>query len=165
MSQIKQFQKEFEKEAITTRTMLSVVSNDKYDWQPHPKSMTIKQLTNHIAELPLWIGLALITSGLDFADNPYTPTSINDTKSLGAYFQKNLIKGREALAAGNEETLSELWTLQNGEEVCSKEPKSDIIRMTLNQITHHLAQLGVFLRLLNVPIAASYGPSADNMSF
>ena len=165
MSQIKQFQKELEREAGITRKMLSVVPNGKYDWQPHPKSMTIRQLANHIAELPMWIGMALNTSGLDFADNPYTPTTINDTKSLVAYFEKNLIEGREALAAGKEETLSELWTLRNGEEVYSKEPKTDIIRMTFNQITHHRAQLGVFLRLLNVPIPASYGPSADDLSF
>ena len=165
MSQIKQFQKELEREAGITRKMLLVVPNDKYDWQPHPKSMTIRQLANHIAELPVWIGMALNTSGLDFADNPYTSTTINDTKSLVAYFEKNLIEGREALAAGKEETLSELWTLRNGEEVYIKEPKTDIIRMTFNQVTHHRAQLGVFLRLLNVPIPASYGPSADDLSF
>lgn len=165
MSQMKQFQKEFEKEVVTTRKMLSIVPNDRFDWKPHPKSMSIRQLTTHIAELPLWLGITLNTSELDFAANQYKPKEINDTKSLVDYFEENVKDGRENLARGKEETLGELWTLRNGEEVYSKDPKLDVMRMTLNQITHHRAQLGVFLRLLDIPIPGSYGPSADDMSF
>ncbi len=165
MSQINQFQKELERESIITRKMLSIVPNDKYDWQPHPKSMTIRQLSSHIAELPSWIDMVLNTTELDFAANPYTPIDIKDTKALVELFEKNLVIGREALAKGNEASLDELWTLRNGEEIYSKEPKADVIRMSLNQVTHHRAQLGVFLRLLDIPIPGSYGPSADDMSF
>ncbi len=165
MSQIKQFQKEFEREAITTRKMLSIVPNDKYDWKPHPKSMSIRQLATHVAELPLWVGMVFNTSELDFAENAYNPKEINDTKSLVDYFETNIVDGRKALADGKEDSLDLLWTLRNGEEIYSKEPKADVIRMTFNQITHHRAQLGVFLRLLDVPIPGSYGPSADDMSF
>jgi len=165
MSQIKQFQQELERESAITRKMLSIVPNDKYSWQPHPKSMTIRALSAHIAELPSWIDLALTTSELDFASNPYTPADINDTKSLVEHFEKNLETGRKGLEAGKDESLSELWTLRNGEEIYSRETKADVIRMTLNQITHHRAQLGVFLRLLDVPIPGSYGPSADEMNF
>ncbi|MEO8174078.1 MAG: DinB family protein, partial [Sediminibacterium sp.] len=102
MSQIKQFQKEFEREAVTTRKMLSIVPNDKYDWRPHPKSMSIRQLTAHIAELPLWIGMVLNTSELDFGANPYTPTEINDTKSLVDFFEANIVDGRTKMANGKE---------------------------------------------------------------
>jgi uncharacterized damage-inducible protein DinB len=165
MSQIKQFQKELERESVITRKMLSIVPNDQYDWQPHPKSMTIRQLSTHIAELPSWVDMVLTTSELDFAANPYTPAQVNSTKELVDFFEKNLVTGREALAKGKEESLDELWTLRNGEEVYSKEPKADVIRMSLNQITHHRAQLGVFLRLLDIPIPGSYGPSADEMNF
>ena len=165
MSQIKQFQKEFEREAVTTRKMLSIVPNDKYDWRPHPKSMSVRQLATHVAELPLWIGMVLNTNELDFARNAYKQKEINDTKSLVDYFEENIVEGRKELAGGKEETLDEIWTLRNGEEVYSKDPKIDVIRMTLNQVTHHRAQLGVFLRLLDVPIPGSYGPSADDMSF
>jgi uncharacterized damage-inducible protein DinB len=165
MSQIKQFQKELERESVITRKMLSIVPNDKYDWQPHPKSMTIKQLSTHIAELPSWVDMVLTTNELDFAANPYTPAEVNSTKELVDYFEKNLVTGREALEKGKEELLDELWTLRNGEEVYSKESKADVIRMSLNQITHHRAQLGVFLRLLDIPIPGSYGPSADEMNF
>ncbi len=165
MSQIKQFQKELEKEAVITRKMLSIVPNDKYEWQPHPKSMTLRSLATHIAELPSWVPMVLNTSELDFAANPYAPVSIPDTKSLVAYFEKTLAEGRAALENAREEILPELWTLRNGDEVYSREPKADVLRMTYNQITHHRAQLGVYLRLLNIPIPGSYGPSADDMSF
>jgi uncharacterized damage-inducible protein DinB len=165
MSQIKQFEKEFEREVITTRKMLSIIPNDKYDWKPHPKSMSVRQLATHIAELPLWIGMALNTSELDFGVDEYKQKEFNDTKSLVDYFETNIVEGRNALAEGKEDTLDQLWTLRNGEEIYSKEPKADVIRMTFNQVTHHRAQLGVFLRLLEVPIPGSYGPSADDMSF
>jgi uncharacterized damage-inducible protein DinB len=165
MSQINKFQKELERESAITRKMLSIVPNDKYDWQPHPKSMTIRSLATHIAELPSWIDMVLNTTELDFATSPYSPVPINDTKSLVDYFEKVLETGRKALAAGREESLQDTWTLRNGEQIYSAEPKEDVIRMTLNQITHHRAQLGVFLRLLHVPIPGSYGPSADDQSF
>ncbi|MES2004651.1 MAG: DinB family protein [Bacteroidota bacterium] len=165
MTQIEIYQQEFEREAVITRKMLSIVPNDKYDWRPHPKSMSIRQLTSHIAELPLWFGMILTTSELDFGKNPYQPKEINDTNTLVAYLETNIEQGRNDLAAGKEATLDELWALRNGEEIYSKDPKRDVMRMTFNQITHHRAQLGVFLRLLDVPIPGSYGPSADDMSF
>lgn len=165
MSQIQQFRKELENEAVITRKMLSIVPNDKYDWRPHPKSMPISQLTTHIAELPTWIGMVLNTAELDFAVNAYNPKKISDTNTLVDYFETCLKDGREALAAGKEETLAESWTLRNGEQIYSTDSKLDVIRMVFNQITHHRAQLGVYLRLLDIPIPGSYGPSADEMSF
>lgn len=165
MTQLQQFLKEFEKEAVTTRKMLSIIPNDRYDWKPHPKSMSIRQLGAHIAELPTWIGIALNTSELDFAANPYEPKTINDTKTLVDYFEANIIEGRKELTNGNEDSLEELWTLRNGNDIYSQEPKKDVIRMTMNQITHHRAQMGVYLRLLDIPIPGSYGPSADDTRF
>ena len=165
MSQMQQFQKEFEEELVTTRKMLSIVPNDRYDWKPHPKSMSIRQLATHIAELPSWIGLTFNTNELDFAVSEYKPKEINDTKSLVEYFEENAKDGRAQLAIGKEETLGEPWTMRNGEEIFFTKPKADVIRITFSQIIHHRAQLGVFLRLLDVPIPGSYGPSADDMSF
>ena len=40
---------------------------------------------------------------------------------------------------------------------------SFVVRMCFGQIIHHRAQMGVFLRLLNVPIPGAYGPSADEL--
>lgn len=161
MTHIQQFERELQNESAITRKMLSIVPNDKYDWRPHPKSMSIRQLATHIAELPTWIGMVLHTSELDFAANPYKPVQIDDTKTLLEYFEKNTAEAGQELATAKEETLSETWTLRNGEQIFAVDSKLDVIRMCFNQVTHHRAQLGVFLRLLGVAIPGSYGPSAD----
>ena len=165
MSMIQMFLKELDAEAKTTRKMLSRIPDDKYDWQPHPKSMTIRRLATHVAELPSWITMTLTTSELDFANNPYKPEVINNTAELMKYFEKNLADGRSHLDAASEEQLAESWTLRHGQDIYSTSPKSEVLRMAYSQIIHHRAQLGVFLRLLDIPIPGSYGPSADDMSF
>nr|WP_121270630.1 DinB family protein [Pedobacter schmidteae] len=161
MSRINMYLAELEQEALTTRKMLSRIPTDKFDWQLHPKSMTIKALSTHIAELPTWITMAITTDELDFATNPYTPQPINSTEELLAYFERSLEDGRTELKAENEALLDKTWTLRNGQQVYTEESKAAIIRMSLSQIIHHRAQLGVCLRLLNIPIPGSYGPSAD----
>ncbi|TKC60981.1 DinB family protein [Pedobacter hiemivivus] len=163
MSRIKMFLKEMEEAAVTTRKMLERIPNDKFDWQPHPKSMTVKRLATHIAELPSWVPMALTTDELDFAANPYQQEDVNTTDELLAYFERSLQDGRSHLTEKYEEVLDQDWTLRNGKQVYSVEPKADVIRMSLNQIVHHRAQLGVYLRLMDIPIPGSYGPSADEM--
>jgi len=159
------FLEQLEQEAITTRKMLSRVPVDKFDWKPHEKSMELKRLATHVAELPTWIPMTLDTDELDFSKSDYKPAQIKNTDELMNYFEECLTKGREALKNGNEKNLDKPWTLRNGEQIYSTSPKRDVIRMSLSQIIHHRAQLGVFLRLLNIPIPGSYGPSADEMSF
>ncbi len=157
--------KEMDKEAITTRKMLERVPDDKYDWKPHEKSMTIRRLATHIAELPSWVSMTLTTNELDFANNPYQPVPINNNEELLAYFERSYAEGRAELEKATDKDLEPDWTLRNGEQIYSVESKGDVIRMSYNQTVHHRAQLGVFLRLLNVPIPGSYGPSADEMNF
>jgi uncharacterized damage-inducible protein DinB len=165
MTTIQLFAKELEQEALTTRKMLSCIPDEKYSWQPHPKSMTIQRLANHIAELPGWIGMVLNTDELDFSNNPYIPEAYNNTSDLLAYFERTLEDGRKQLADADETQLFKPWTLRNGDQIYDVSPKIDVLRMAFSQIIHHRAQLGVFLRLLNVPIPGSYGPSADEQSF
>jgi len=162
---IQMFLKEMDREAQTTRKMLERVPNDKYDWKPHEKSMSVRQLATHIAELPIWVSMVLTSNELDFASNPYQQETINNTNELLAYFEHSLADGRAHLAKATDKDLQTNWTLRNGEEIYSVESKGDVIRMSYCQIVHHRAQLGVFLRLLNVPIPGSYGPSADEMNF
>ena len=117
MSLIQMFLKELDMESKTTRKMLSRVPDDKFDWQPHPKSMTIRRLATHIAELPSWITMTLTTSELDFATSPYKPEIINNTAELMNYFEKNLADGRAHLEQATEEQLSDSWTLRNGDQI------------------------------------------------
>ncbi|HEY1006703.1 MAG TPA: DinB family protein [Sphingobacteriaceae bacterium] len=153
--------KEMDQEAQTTRKMLGRVPDDKYDWKPHEKSMTIRQLATHIAELPSWVSMALTTEELDFASNPYQPVMINSTAELLDHFERCLADGKAQLEKATEEQLLEKWTLREGDRIYSVSSKGEVIRMAFSQIVHHRAQLGVFLRLLNIPIPGSYGPSAD----
>nr|WP_181307595.1 DinB family protein [Rufibacter sp. XAAS-G3-1] len=163
MSVLELLSKELEAEAQTTRQMLSRIPDDQYDWRPHERSMDIRTLATHIAELPSWIGMTLNTSELDFASNPYAPEVINSTQELLACFEKHLADAREQLAKAEEEQLHDNWTLRNGDQIYMTSSKYEVLRMSMSQIIHHRAQLGVFLRLLNVPIPGSYGPSADEM--
>ncbi len=153
--------KEMEQEAQTTRKMLQRVPDDKLSWKPHEKSMNMERLVAHIAELPGWVSMALNTSELDFASNPYEPKPISNNQDLMQYFENTLAEGRARLEKATEEELMLPWTLRNGEQILTERSKAEVIRMTYSQIVHHRAQLGVNLRLLNVAIPGSYGPSAD----
>lgn len=163
MLQITAFQQELEREALTTRKMLSIIPTEKFGWKPHEKSMTIKVLATHIADIFTWFGMVINTSELDFAKNPYQAEEVNSTPELVALFEKNLEQGRTALANAKEEQMADNWIMRNGEEIWVNDNKHDVLRMCFGQIIHHRAQLGVFLRLLNIPIPGSYGPSADEM--
>jgi uncharacterized damage-inducible protein DinB len=165
MSIITKLIKELQEEAQTTRKMLSLVPEDKYEWHPHEKSMSLHRLASHIAELPGWVAMALTTEELDFQNNPYTYPTIANNADLLAFFEDTLKKGVDALHNTNEAILEEKWILRNGEHILSESTKYEVIRMALAQQIHHRAQLGVFLRLLNVPIPGSYGPSADENNF
>jgi uncharacterized damage-inducible protein DinB len=165
MTLIPMLLKEMEQEAQTTRKMLQRVPNDKYNWKPHPKSMTLQRLATHVAELPAWVTMTLATDELDFAKNEYAPEIINNTEELLAYFEKNLESGKESLENATDEDLLPNWTLRNGDQVYSVNTKGEVIRMAYCQTVHHRAQLGVYLRLLDIPIPGSYGPSADEMNF
>lgn len=157
--------KEMEQEAQTTRKMLERVPEDKFDWKPHPKSGTLKWLSTHIAELPGWVEMTLTTDELDFEANPYKQEPINSTNDLLQYFDRSLAKGKAQLAKATEDDMEKPWTLRSGSQIFSTNSKAEVIRMAYCQTVHHRAQLGVYLRLLDVPIPGSYGPSADEMKF
>lgn len=161
MIMVKTFLKELEQEAQTTRKMLSRIPEDKLGWKPHEKSMDIKALATHIAELPTWVGMALNTNELDFATMDYKPAEINKPSDLLDLLEASLADARANLEKAKDEDLLPDWTLRTGDQIHSVLSKGEVIRMAFSQIIHHRAQLGVYLRLLNIPIPGSYGPSAD----
>lgn len=165
MTQIALIKKELENEAVTTRKMLALVPAEKFDWKPHPKSMAMMNLATHIAELSAWVSMVLSTDELDFAANEYKPTLVKDNEELMEMFEKNLAEGLAPLDDTREESLARTWTLRAGEQILSAGTKADMIRIALSQVIHHRAQLGVYLRLLDIPIPGSYGPSADDNNF
>jgi uncharacterized damage-inducible protein DinB len=155
------FEKQLKEEADNTRKMLNIIPEDKYDWQPHPKSMTVRQLATHIAELPGWIPMGISTDVLDFSAGDYKPTPINNNNELRTVFEENQKQALVSLSETTDEFLQNIWTMKAGDKVYLSITKEDVIRMAISQTIHHRAQLGVFLRLLNIPIPGMYGPSAD----
>jgi uncharacterized damage-inducible protein DinB len=157
--------KEMDQEAATTRKMLACIPDDKYDWQPHEKSMTIRRLATHIADIPSWVEMAVCDDELDFATTTHKEPEINDTKALLEFLEQTLAKGRAALANIKDEQYDQQWTMRNGDQIYVVLTRGELIRTSFSQIVHHRAQMGVFLRLLNIPIPGSYGPSADEQGF
>jgi uncharacterized damage-inducible protein DinB len=164
MTFIEFFKQQFIEEAAITRKMLARVPDTQFDYKPHVKSMDMKRLATHIADLPGWIHMTFTTDEIDFAQ-PYEQPLINNRTDLIAYFEKRYNEGLSTLVKENERQMNKPWTLRNGDKIYSSNPKIEILRMSLSQQIHHRAQLGVYLRLLNIPIPGSYGPSADENNF
>ncbi|WP_412466447.1 DinB family protein [Pedobacter sp. KLB.chiD] len=157
--------KELEDELNITKKFLAIVPVEKFDWAPHEKSMKMKSLVVHIADLPSWISLALTTKGLDFETAPYTEPLAENIDDLLKILEKNYEQGKTELEKATETDLNDRWVLRMGKQVLADYSKYETIRHTISQIIHHRAQLGVYLRLLNIPIPGSYGPSADDPNF
>lgn len=158
--------KEVDAEAAITRKFLALVPADEAGYKPHTKSMMMHDLAVHLAELPSWISMGIATDGIDFATMDYTPTAWKSTEDLLGVFEKSLAGGCASLeGAPDELLLNGTWTMRHGEHVIDTLSKYDIIRVSLAQTVHHRAQLGVYLRLLDIPLPGSYGPTADNPNF
>lgn len=163
MNIIELLKKELEQEAAITRKMLAIVPEEKWDWKPHPKSMNIMQLSTHVAEMPEWIALAINSDGLDFAATPYVPTVVKTNAELLDVFNNALAAGRMALdELTDENILNERWVLRMGDVILAENSKYESIRHALAQTIHHRAQLGVYLRLNDIALPGTYGPSADD---
>ncbi|MBV7529692.1 DinB family protein [Chitinophaga sp. sic0106] len=152
---------ELKTESATTRKMLQRVPDGKFDYKPHEKSMSMGRLATHLAEVPGWIPMVLNTEELNFEEEKYEPRVIPTNAELVAFFEEELQKGEEALSKATEADLQKTWTMRSGDQIWSTSSKYEVIRMVFGQIIHHRAQLGYDLRLLDVPIPGSYGPSAD----
>ena len=71
-------------------------------------------------------------------------------------------KTKSAIATARDDTQDVLWTLRGGDVEFFTLPRWQVYRRWgMNHMVHHRAQLGVYLRLLDVPVPGTYGPSAD----
>jgi uncharacterized damage-inducible protein DinB len=156
---------EFDQEMAGTRKHLDRVPDDKFDWKPHAKSMTVRQLTTHLALFPSWMIDTLEKTSFDYAPvggEPYTPPAVNSRQDLLEIFDRDVAKARAALQAASDAQLMETWTLLAGGKTIFAMPRIAVLRgMVMNHLIHHRAQLGVYLRLNDVPVPGIYGPSAD----
>mgnify|MGYP002862684784 CR=1 FL=1 len=155
---------ELKQEAANTRKLLEVVPFDKADFKPHEKSMTLKRLASHVAEITGWWKECLLMDELDFAKDSGKPKEYHSTEDIVAWHDELLKKSEEILKNTPDEAFSKPWTMRQGEQIFFTMPKSAVVRTwCLNHLYHHRGQLTVYLRLLNVPLPGMYGPTADTM--
>lgn len=158
------FLQELEMEMGNTRKTLERVP-EKMDWTPHPKSMTMGRLAQHLAEIPDWVTKTIELDELDMSPvgaPPYNPQPAKSPSEALAVFDKNLGAARAALASTNDAHLMKPWSLKMAGKTLLTMPRVAVIRnFVLNHNVHHRAQMGVYLRLNDIPVPSVYGPSAD----
>jgi len=153
---------EFDHEMSNTRKTLERVPEEKFDWAPHPKSMKLRPLAQHLAEMPGWVVEALYKDALDIAPNGQFEASapVQNRQELLALFDKNVAAGRKALVEATDDShLMKPWSLLATGKTLFTLPRIAVLRsFVMNHSIHHRAQLGVYLRLNEVPVPAIYGP-------
>ena len=151
-------------ELASTRKMLALVPEGNDDYRPHDKSMKLGSLATHLADLPSFGKVLLTTDFLDFAVTPFAPKAFTTTAERLEEFDRNAAEFTSSVATASWNDLAQRWQLKMGEVVYVDDQKSNLVRpFAISHLAHHRAQLGVYLRLLGVPIPGTYGPSADEM--
>jgi uncharacterized damage-inducible protein DinB len=159
---------EFDQEMANTRKTLERVPDGKFDWKPHEKSGSMGWLAGHIAHVPSWAvetidkdSFDMMPDGKQFVPPPEPKTR----KELLEVFDKGVVAARKSLAGASDAHLLKPWAFKNNGQVLFSMPRMACLRTwVMNHLIHHRAQLGVYLRLNNVPVTAIYGPSADEGS-
>ena len=156
---------ELEHEAKTTRRLLERVPTDKLEWAPHQRSMTLGQLTLHIAQVPGNIA-GFMTQPVMQMPGGFKQAAATSTDEVLSTFDQSLSKARHILDGFDDATINSTWTLKAGDKTIMAMPHLSVIRsILLNHWYHHRGQLSVYLRELDVPLPSIYGPSADENPF
>lgn len=154
---------EFEDEMKNTRTMLERVPENVPDFKPHERSMALGRLAAHVAQLPEFAIRIADLPGLDFSNSDMKPLVMESRQQLVAAFDDLVERARAAINRTTDDQWQQKWKLSFKGHTIVDQPRFLVYRsMFLNHLVHHRAQLGVYLRLKNVPIPATYGPSADD---
>lgn len=150
-------------ELANTRRILEVLPEEHFSWKPHPKSMALGGLATHLVNLLNWQVAIFRNSELDLSAMPSKREALTRREDLLEEFDANVVKLEQLIAESDETTLSEKWTLRNGDYVILSQPRGSALRsFGISHMVHHRAQLGVYLRLLDIPVPGFYGPSADD---
>ena len=152
---------ELEHEAKVTKDLLSRMPS-KPDYKPHPKSMPMGRLAGHIAEMVQW-GSTILTEDVFVMDPAkYKPFTAKNGKEAAEAYEKGIKEFKAALAKASDAEMLKTWKMVVNDKTFMEMPRVAVIRsMVINHTIHHRAQLGVYLRLNNVALPQTYGPSAD----
>jgi uncharacterized damage-inducible protein DinB len=154
------FLEEFETQAPITRRFLERLPEDKLTWKPHEKSMTAGQLAFHIASTPGGV-VRFVQTNPAQAPSFAFPQPASGGEVLQK-FDESVAVVREVLPSIDDAAMDEIWRLMAGEEELLAQPRWQFLRdVMFSHVYQHRGQFGVYLRILNVPVPASWGPSAD----
>lgn len=155
---------EFDSEMESTRKMLAAVPDGKWDWKPHPKSMSLGGLAGHIADMAGWAVETIEKDSLAFSSGDFKPYIPESTESLLSLFDEKRQQARGAITKASDADMAHVWSMTwDGHKVIEM-PRIAVLRgMVMNHMIHHRGQLSVYLRLLDQKVPGSYGPSADEM--
>jgi uncharacterized damage-inducible protein DinB len=157
---------EFREEAATTRRVLERVPPEKLSWKPHPKSMSLGQLANHIARVPGHAAKLVQQDSFDVLQGNFVPPEPSHLAEIMTAFEASTRETTDCLTKMTEQTAQEPWRLMRGSTEVFTQPRLAIIRtIMLSHWYHHRGQLSVYLRLLDVPVPVIYGRSADESPF
>lgn len=156
---------EFDLEMASARKTLERVPDAKLGWKPHPKSGTMGWLASHVADIGSWAVMTITQDSVDIEPNGLPmqpPAPPKSSQEILEKFDKNVKQARAALSSVGDAELMKPWSLlKNGKPLMTM-PKAACLRaFVMNHLIHHRAQLGVYLRLNDVPVPSIYGPSAD----
>lgn len=150
-------------ESTLTREVLSRIPEDKFDYKPHPKSMPMIGIASHIAECFDWTEAMVNMDVFDLDMENYTPWAASSSAELLAKFDENLTKSLDLLRGCPDEKAFATWKMTVNGQPAMELPRIAVCKsMLVNHIVHHRAQIGVYLRLNDIPVPAIYGPSADD---
>jgi uncharacterized damage-inducible protein DinB len=155
---------EFDREIATTRRLLDRLPDGRLTWQPHPKSMTLAALSEHLGTLGVWGRLTLQQPAVDLEAMTRPPDyqPLASKATILVHFDTEMASARAALVGKSDAELMAPWTLRRGTHEFFTMPKASCWRtFVMNHLIHHRGQLSVYLRELDVALPSIYGPSAD----
>jgi uncharacterized damage-inducible protein DinB len=151
---------EFEVQAPVTRKFLERLPEDKLTWKPHEKSMTAGQLAYHLAFVPGGV-IRAVQNNPQQAPEFKFPQPASGQEILKT-FEESIAMVRSALPKFDDAAMRETWRLLAGDQEVLAQPRAEFLRdVMFSHWYQHRGQFSVYLRMLNVPVPASWGPSAD----
>jgi uncharacterized damage-inducible protein DinB len=157
---------EFREEVAITKRALERIPADKLTWKPHSKSMSLGQLAWHVATIPGGIARIAQLNSFDVLQGSFVQPCPKSVEEIYTAYEKSVGDADQFLQGMTDAQARENWRLMRGEKELSNRPRIEIIRtIMLNHWYHHRGQLSVYLRLLEVPLPVTYGPSADENPF
>lgn len=153
---------EFDQEMSVTRKLLERVPESQAEWKPHEKSTALGALATHVANIPAMMDLVMRNDEFIAGDPSRRPPKFTTTAALVEFFDKNVKLAREALTGVPDSRMALPWTLKFGDKTIFTRPRSAVVRsFVMSHHIHHRAQLGVYLRMHDVPLPIMYGQTAD----